>query len=353
MERSPFICRVRCCIAGNCSNNTQLQEANDDRVSTTFHFRRSHLHAVAYGGWEQLAPIPDKLGVAGPFAGVSRQTLLVAGGANFPDKAPWEGGKKVWHDAVYALDDQGGTWKKAGVLPRALGYGVSVTCRSRMICVGGCDADRCYPDAYWLDWNHGQISTTALPPLPLAICNACGACVGNFLYVAGGQISNDSAEAARSVFAIDLTDPKAVWKPIAPIPGQGRILATAASFDGSFFVLGGSALSEGADHTSQRQYLSDAYRYTPGSGWKRIRDLPNPIVAAPSPAPTDETGIFILGGDDGSHVGFKPVNLHPGFSKTVLHFDQRRNLGKCWRDAGGPGHRTLRQVERWMGRHQR
>ena len=46
--------------------------------------------------WTQLPSIPDREGFAGPFAGVSGGALLVAGGANFPDKKPWEGGTKVW-----------------------------------------------------------------------------------------------------------------------------------------------------------------------------------------------------------------------------------------------------------------
>ena len=48
--------------------------------------------------WEELPPLPPSAGqskqpgVAGPFAGVHRDALIVAGGANFPDKMPWEGG---------------------------------------------------------------------------------------------------------------------------------------------------------------------------------------------------------------------------------------------------------------------
>ncbi|MFO0044239.1 MAG: galactose oxidase, partial [Armatimonadota bacterium] len=53
-------------------------------------------------GWKQLPPLPDPEGFAAPFAGMSHNQLLVAGGANFPDKRPWEGGTKVWYDKVFA-----------------------------------------------------------------------------------------------------------------------------------------------------------------------------------------------------------------------------------------------------------
>ena len=45
--------------------------------------------------WKQLPPLPDKLGFAGSFAGVSGGALIVAGGANFPEAMPWAGGPKV------------------------------------------------------------------------------------------------------------------------------------------------------------------------------------------------------------------------------------------------------------------
>jgi hypothetical protein len=48
--------------------------------------------------WASLPPLPDREGYAGSFAGVSDGVLLVAGGANFQDRRPWEGGTKVWYD---------------------------------------------------------------------------------------------------------------------------------------------------------------------------------------------------------------------------------------------------------------
>jgi len=69
--------------------------------------------------------------------GVSNGALLVAGGANFPGKKPWEGGAKVWYDTVYVLESPSAKWQVAGNLPRPLGYGVSVTHNGGLICAGG------------------------------------------------------------------------------------------------------------------------------------------------------------------------------------------------------------------------
>ncbi|MBM3983618.1 MAG: galactose oxidase [Planctomycetes bacterium] len=285
--------------------------------------------AVA-GEWERLPSLPDKEGFAGPFAGVSNGALVVAGGANFPDKKPWEGGKKVWTDAVFVLEKPDGKWQTAGKLPRPLGYGVSVTHGNGVVCVGGSDADRHYADAFRLDWKDGKLVTTKLPPLPKPLANGCGALVGDVLYIAGGQEKPDSANTSKAAWRLELTAKEPKWEPLDDCPGGGRMLAVAASFDGSFWLVGGVDLVAGKGDKVERRYLSDAHRYTPGTGWKRVADLPRPVAAAPSPAPADASGFYLLGGDDGSQVGVAP-DKHRGFGKTVLRYDPKTTK---WIDAG-------------------
>jgi N-acetylneuraminate epimerase len=83
---------------------------------TTFIVTVSALAADSTG-WSKLPSLPDKEGFASMFAGVSGGALLAAGGANFPDKKPWEGGKKIWHDTVFVLEKFDGAWKVTGKLP--------------------------------------------------------------------------------------------------------------------------------------------------------------------------------------------------------------------------------------------
>ncbi|HPK85378.1 MAG TPA: cyclically-permuted mutarotase family protein, partial [Bacteroidales bacterium] len=57
--------------------------------------------------WTELAPLPPSSpgaiqpGVAGPFTGLHGNTLILAGGANFPDTMPWHGGRKKYHNEIY------------------------------------------------------------------------------------------------------------------------------------------------------------------------------------------------------------------------------------------------------------
>ena len=42
-------------------------------------------------------------GLAGPYTGIDNDVLIVAGGANFPDKTPWEGGSKIYYNDIFIL----------------------------------------------------------------------------------------------------------------------------------------------------------------------------------------------------------------------------------------------------------
>src|SRR5262245_46889413 len=107
--------------------------------------------------WSRLPPIPDREGFAYPFAGVSHGALIVAGGANFPDKRPWEGGTKRWYDMVFVLDRPDGEWKQVGKLPRPLGYGISITTVDGILCLGGSDPDRHYADCFQMQWTGDEV----------------------------------------------------------------------------------------------------------------------------------------------------------------------------------------------------
>jgi N-acetylneuraminic acid mutarotase len=212
-------------------------------------------------------------------------------------------------------------WKVVGKLPRPLGYGVSVTQRNTLVCVGGSDAKQHYADAFRLSWQDGRLSTIPLPALPVPIANGCGALLGDMLYVAGGQERPDATLALRSVYRLDLSADKPRWETVEECPGSGRILATAAACDASFWLVGGAELVVGKDGKTARRYLRDAYRYHRGGGWQRISNLPRAAVAAPSPALCDAMGIYIFGGDDGRQQGLKSPEQHRGFSRQVLRYD--------------------------------
>jgi len=137
--------------------------------------------------WSQLPSLPDPIGFAGPFVGVSNDALIVAGGSNFPDGPPWEGHPKVWDDQVFVLADPQGKWISDFKLSRPLGYGVSITWKDRVVCLGGGDRDQHYADAFMLYWTGNKLETISLPSMPRPCAFSAGVLVGNIVYVAGGR----------------------------------------------------------------------------------------------------------------------------------------------------------------------
>jgi N-acetylneuraminate epimerase len=297
--------------------------------------------------WSQLPPVPDKIGVAAPFAGISDGALLVAGGANFPGKMPWEGGKKIWHDEVYALDQTNGEWKLVGRLPRPLAYGVAVSINGGVLCIGGSDADGHRREVFELHLQNGKLVTEPRDPLPMPLANACGAVVGDTVYVACGATDPGEKSATNRVFALGYSWKDLRWREVETFPGKPRILPVAAAIGDTFYLAGGAALEPTNGHVA-RVFLRDTWSYRFGEGWRRLADLPKPSVAAPSPAPSVDSTFLIVGGDDGALAGFQPVEKHPGFPKIILAYDAAKNL---WRTNGEtPASRATTPVVLWQNR---
>jgi len=280
--------------------------------------------AVDVLAWQKLPALPDNLGFAGPFAGVSDDALIVAGGANFPDGRPWTGAQKIWHDRIFVLDRPDGEWRIADAkLPRPLGYGVSLTTDNGIACLGGSDATNHYADAFLLVKVGDRIEQRSLPSLPKPVANFCGALLGNTIYVAGGLGSPAATNTLNIFWALDLSEASPQWRELEPWPGRPRMLAVAAAQAGSFFLISGTDLVPAATGGVTREYLRDAYSFTPGKGWKKLPDLPHPAVAAPTPAfAVGQSHVIVVSGDEGANAArsMELKDAHPGFPSDVLAF---------------------------------
>jgi N-acetylneuraminate epimerase len=297
--------------------------------------------------WARFPSLPEQLGGGGPLGGVCGAALLVAGGANFPEKMPWDGGKKVWGDTVWLLERPDGAWREVGRLPRRLAYGLSVSVKDELVCIGGSDAERHYSDVFALTWSQGKLSRRPLPSLPIPLSASAGACVGNLVYLACGAEQPGEKVATNRAFRLDLDAPSPSWEALPALPGKERILAAGASLGDAFYVFGGAALEANASGAISREYLRDAWSYRPEIGWKRIADLPKPSVAAPSPAPVVDGRILLIAGDDGSRVGFQPVDQHPGFPAKIFAYDPGLDQ---WSEAGEtPAPRATVPTVEWNG----
>jgi SSS family transporter len=285
--------------------------------------------------WSELQSIPDKEGFAGLFAGVSNGTLICAGGANFPDKKPWEGGIKQWYNSIYLLESETGSWKMADEkLPISMAYGCTVSYKDQVIIIGGNDAENYYNNVIGIEYRDGKIVfDTSFPELPETISNMSGVLIDGVIYIAGGKTS-PTGLAKNNFYILDLKTKKEdrQWIEGPTWPGASRIQSVSASHNGDFYLISGFDLITNSDGGFDRILLKDAYRYHPGEkdlakgAWTKLPDLPRGVAAAPSPAfNVGLSHIVIPGGLDKETLEFRDPSTHPGFKESVIAFNVSSN----------------------------
>lgn len=297
----------------------------------------SCLTVVAQAGIERgenLPDFPDPVGRAGMAAATVRlsdgsEGILVVGGANFPGKAPWNGGEKVFHADIVLLRKVDGvwTWFKVGDLPEPVAYPAFGPCKDGLIIAGGVNATG-HLSAVRVISPDGKI--TGRRPLPLTL--AYPACVvdDGKLYVIGGQSTLTSTSAEPFFGVLDLEDEAPNWE-TRPWLANGRMLATAGVVDGELILAGGCSLKPDAQNKPVRTYLSDTRIFdlsSKATDWESASvagpQLPYPVVAACGPAVSHGNQVVLLGADDGSHYG-KPPQDHRGQRTDILLVDAKAN----------------------------
>jgi len=297
--------------------------------------------------FDAVEPLPDGAGLAGAIAGRSGTTLIIAGGANFPDAPRWET-KKFWYDSIQTLDLAADSpqWKTITTsLDGPVAYGVSLTHPLHgVISIGGANSTSHLDSCFILSIEGDSLVRTELPDLPIPLAYAAGTLDGDTVVVMGGQSAPGSA-ASDAVFLLDLAAEEIIWTSGPPIPSGGRILPVAATHRGEVMLFSGVALEPDGDggHRRVSPYLVEAWKFDRTSDskpWIQLADLPRPTAAAASPA--IEVGfdlLAIVGGDDGANL--QNINElkddHPGFPEDILVY---HSITDRWTTRGSfPGHR--------------
>ena len=290
--------------------------------------------------WSELPPLPDVVGRAGAFVGVSNDALIVAGGANFPAGRPWNGHEKVWHSDAFVLTEPTAEWLHfEDVLPEPLAYGVTLQSDSTLMIAGGGNAAHHTSAVAELVWDaeNGELRYEQKGDLPGPTSFACGAVVGDVAVVYGGLAAPDSTRPLGDLFWSDMSSGE--WSSFRSEAPRPRHLAVAGVHRDHFFVFSGVDLEERGGNPKARVFLKDAWkinlgpmRRTSSLAWELIQDCPRPMAAAPSPAlALGGEHLVIFGGDDGAHYGEDLKDAHPGFPATGFAYDPVLDR---WRAAG-------------------
>ncbi|PZX52109.1 cyclically-permuted mutarotase family protein [Algoriphagus ratkowskyi] len=316
--------------------------------------------------WDQIATLPaidgkESLGFAGMYAGEHKGVIIMAGGANFPDGLPWEGGVKRWWDKIYVLQTKGDgfEWnsKVRGLLPENLGYGAAVSTPDGLLLIGGENASGPKKSVYLLSWNSSseEVEVTNFPDLPIPLSHSSAAIIGSKVYLAGGESSHTSGD----FWALELKDSPPIWEPLPSWPGPARsnaaLIAQSNGSEEKLYLIGGRKKTD----SGVSDLFSDVYSYDPyGSSWSIEENILDSAghkitLSAFAAAAVGSSHILVFGGVKGENFSWleetagklssssldsllreelisernQLLNNHPGFSKQVLAY---HTITKTW-----------------------
>ena len=282
-------------------------------------------------------------GVAGAVIGWHNNLLMVAGGANFPEALPWEGGKKKYHNQIHLFEKKENQFVSLAThdkLSIPLAYAANCITKYGIAAVGGENENGLLADAFLFKLaSEGKaVLIEKLPSLPVPTTSASAVAIDDFIFILGGETAKGTT---ADCWKLDLTHLDAGWKKIhaLPIPLSFAYAGVYGIENNStIVVLGGRNKTASGTSTFSKAVFS----YLPTLNvWIEKASLPYTISAGTSVSVADE-GILLLGGDRGetfSQVeqllvaiakaeGKEKETLvqqknqlqinHPGFSQEVL-----------------------------------
>ena len=311
--------------------------------------------------WEIATELPSNsgqqksLGLASPVTGVHNDILFIAGGANFQSGMPWQGGKKKFHDNVFAYTSKQSKivlLNKSFRLPTTIAYSASCSTPKGVLYAGGENEKGISNEVWLMQWDikTQELLFKALTHLPIPLSNAAATLVGHTVYIAGGE---NTLGASSQFLALDLNNTNIGWKQLADIPQPVSHTVLMSSFEkgsNTIYLCGGrNKYSNGVSDLYNNMFVYDVTRNT----WQEKAQLPYALSAGTGML-YDANRIFLFGGDRGAvfHKTEKliaAINVekdeekklelireknklqseHQGFSNEILLYNINTNIWKA------------------------
>lgn len=320
-------------------------------VAYNFNANAQH-HSTQFIDWTKVGEFPPKngsasIGLAGQSAGLNGGYMIVAGGTNFPEKFPWEGGKKVYYDDVFLFRKQtNGLLHFSGAhkLPMNLGYAATVSTEKGLVVAGGENETGILGQVMIIQVVKGDHKIAFLPELPLRLTNATAVAYKSYVYLIGGETATHVSD---KVFVLDLDDTKKGWKSLPsilrPITHAVGVFIDQDHAKGIHIFGGRSKQPNGISDLYSSNYYFDIEQ----EKWVEKKTLPYALSAGTGLG-TSVGEVFLFGGDKGEtfHQVEKIIaekaretnpgliemldkkriavqSTHPGFSNDILCYDSK------------------------------
>lgn len=219
--------------------------------------------------WTELPPPPARSLARGAFVAEVGGRLVVAGGI-------LDDGGPAIRDA-WILDSSEAAWRETTPLPEPASFGaVAVHGESAFFVGGSTSSDVAGPGlAFQASLRGEELRYDPLPDLPAPTVVGGAAVLDGVLYVVSSASADAQAGQVAAMWMLDLNAEDLEWLAAPAPPGNVREFPVLAAQDGALFLFEGAALAEQAGPQGRRL----AHRYTAGSGWTAIADLPSPPLS--------------------------------------------------------------------------
>lgn len=302
--------------------------------------------------WSIAAELPENetrhIGLAGPITGLVGDRLFVAGGANFPDGLPWEGGKKVYQDRafLYRLSGDSLLLDSSFTLAHARAYPANISYNGILFSAGGEDVHGALREvySYGVDSKNG-LKVERLADLPIPLSNAAMVYMDEALYVVGGE---NEEQVSDKIYKLDFEDLNKGWTVWFDLPYPVSHTVALGTPEGEILIVGGRMRNAGSKSTMYDRVITIDIK----DGI--LRDLPRlpHALAAGMGVCMPEGDCILVGGDDAttfhkveqmiadiaieSDMAKRQIMIaeknriqstHPGFSKEVLRLKADKRNG--------------------------
>ena len=259
--------------------------------------------------------MPDNKGLAGTYSGMIGNELVVLGGANFPKGYPWEGGTKKFWKTLYSYHFDSQEWEVIDdFLPSALAYGISIQLPDGLLCIGGCNQEKCSDKVFLIQRKKTfSVDTISYPSLPVSLANAAGVLLDNKIYVAGGQESVFNEKSAFHFFVLDLGQKQKKWQILPCWPGASRGFSVCVALGKKIYLFSGRSYAPDKPIT----VLADGYVFNPQTSEWSILNGDYPVMAGKAITYQDKYILFLGGVEE----ILPTTSGHPGFSHIVRVLD--------------------------------
>ena len=308
--------------------------------------------------WKTIAELPSfnnqskSIGVAGPIVGVINNKLIVAGGANFPEKMPWQGGKKAYYNNIAIFQKEKEQVFQEAIqtsLASNIAYAANCSTPFGIVFAGGENELGLSDKVYLLKWDEASnnLLQTKLPDLPVKTTNGSLVCIDKILYFLGGETLVNTT---NQFFSLNLNKINDGWTMLPAIPkplSNTVVVAQYLNGQKQIYLMGGRAKQKnGISDFSSDVYSFDIHL----KRWDKKKSLPYPISAGTGAVVTEKY-ILLFGGDRGEQFNkvertISSINLekdelrkenlitiknkllesHPGFSNEILLYNTQKNV---------------------------